>query len=398
MKNIDLGNDIKLLTRNVRDILFEGMWEVPHGVTLNSYIIKGEETAVIDGFCGWDGFPESFFKLLNECEIEPKSLKHLIVNHVEPDHTGWIEDLKKITEDFTIYCTKEAKMLLQGYYGTFNNIVSVNDGDTLDLGGRVLKFIKTPNVHWPDTMMTYDENSKTLFSCDCFGSFGELDRNVDTHLSDDEIHTIEHNVIRYYSNVLGLFSTNTLNAIKKVEDLDVDLIAPGHGILFKNNIPYIKNKYTEIATYQKEANPKKALIIWGSMYGMSESAIPIVEAKLKENGMDVDIVNSKETDIGSILALAWEAKTIAIVCPTYEYAMFPPVASVLDELTRKKIQNRDILYFGSCGWSGGALKELKELIENKKMAWEIKAALEFRGGLTEANKKKIEDKLNEALC
>ncbi len=150
-------DDIFQLSVNVENILFEGLWEMPNGVSLNSYIIKGDKTAIVDGVCGWDGVPESLFKLLDQLSIDPKSIEYVIINHMEPDHSGWIEDFKKITTDFKIVCTQKAKDLVDAFFEGGQEVIVVKDNDTLDLGkGHLLKFIEIPNVHWPETMATFD--------------------------------------------------------------------------------------------------------------------------------------------------------------------------------------------------------------------------------------------------
>jgi flavorubredoxin len=155
MQERNIAQDTYQLSINVENILFEGFWEIPKGVTLNSYIVKGEKTAIIDGVIGWDGIPETLFDFLGQIEVSPESVEYLIVNHMEPDHSGWIDAFKKINPNVKIACSKKAKDLLASFYGQTENITVVSDGDTLDLGrGHVLSFTEIPNVHWPDTIDT----------------------------------------------------------------------------------------------------------------------------------------------------------------------------------------------------------------------------------------------------
>jgi len=208
MKPMKIAEGIYQLSVNVEDILFEGLWEIPKGVSLNSYIIKGEKTAIVDGVCGWDGVPENLYALLEQMNIAPESIEYLIVNHMEPDHSGWIESFKKINANFKVVGSKKAKMLLDAFYGQDDNFICVSEGDTLDLGkGHILNFIDIPNVHWPDTIATFDTLTGTLFSCDAFGSFGKIidDRRYEDELSKEEQITYEQETIRYYSNVCRLF-------------------------------------------------------------------------------------------------------------------------------------------------------------------------------------------------
>ncbi|UZQ84817.1 FprA family A-type flavoprotein [Thermoclostridium stercorarium] len=183
MKKLKIADGIHMLTMNVDDILFEGIWEIANGVTLNSYIVQGEKTAIIDGVIGWDGVPETLYKNMEEIGVDPKSIDYLIVNHMEPDHSGWISNFRKIKDDFTVICTEKAARMVKTFYDE-DRVRIVKEGDTLDLGrGKVLSFHPVPNVHWPDTMYTYERDTKTLFSCDMFGAFGRMNE----HCFDDEL-------------------------------------------------------------------------------------------------------------------------------------------------------------------------------------------------------------------
>lgn len=373
--------DIYQLSINVENILFEGLWEIPNGVSINSYIIKGEKTAIVDGVCGWDGVPESLFALLKELDIAPQSIEYLIINHMEPDHSGWIESFKKINSNFKIVCSKKAKELLESFYDYTDNIICVVDGDTLDLGnGHLLSFTEIPNVHWPDTMVTFDTLSGTLFTCDAFGSFGSVTAsNYDDMLSPQEIAFYENEAVRYYSNILATLSIQVKRAIDKCSLLPFKFIAPGHGIVWRKNPLKIVEDYSRYATYQSNVTTEEITIIWGSMYGMTEKAVQYAVGVLEELKIKVHVHRVPEVSWGTILASVWTSSGIILAMPTYEYKMFPPLAAVLEELGRKKVYNRKVFRFGSFGWSGGAQKELEEIMKRQKMNWEFITPVEFRG-------------------
>lgn len=373
--------DIFQLSINVENILFEGLWEIPNGVSLNSYIIKGEKTAIVDGVCGWDGAPESLFALMEELHIAPESIEYLIVNHMEPDHSGWIEAFKKIHSDFKVVCSKKAKELLESFYNHTDNIICVQDGDTLDLGnGHILSFTETPNVHWPDTMVTFDTLSGTLFTCDAFGTFGTVTgSNYDDMLGEEDIAFYENEAVRYYSNILASLTVQVKQAIEKCSHLPFRIIAPGHGIVWRKNPHRIVEVYSKYASYQSSVNREEITIIWGSMYGMTEKAVLYAIEVLKELQIKVHVLRVPEISWGTILAAAWTSSGIILAMPTYEYKMFPPLAAVLEELGRKKVYNRKAFRFGSYGWSGGAEKELAEIMTRQKMNWEFIKSVEFKG-------------------
>lgn len=385
-------NGIHQLAVDVYDILFEGLWEVPKGVTVNSYIVKGEKTALIDGVCGWDGVPETFFEMIDSLKIDIEDIDYLIINHMEPDHSGWMEALTEIKPNFKIVCTRAGQQLLDAFYGTEQEVIVVKDGDSIDLGGgRILDFITTPNVHWPDAMMTYDRVSKTLLSCDVFGAYGALEgKRYDDQLKDEEVEILEEEAVRYYANIVSAFSDFTRRAAAKLNGLEIDVVAPGHGIVWRQNPYKIINDYLRYMNYDKEVDRDEVTVIYGSMYGMTEKAATYVIEKLKEFPVKIHAHKVPETSWGQILASAWTSKAIVLAMPTYEYKMFPPMAAVLDELGKKKVQNRQAFRLGSYGWSGGAQKHLDAIMEEQKMAWHFVEPVEFKGSAKEEDYARID--------
>ncbi len=398
MKKIKIAEDIHMLTMNVNDMLFEGIWEIANGVTLNSYIVKGEKTALIDGVIGWDGVPETLYKNLEEIGVDAKDIDYLIVNHMEPDHTGWIENFKKINDKFTILCTDKAAKLVSSFYRESEKIQIVKEGDTIDLGkGKVLSFHPAPNVHWPDTMYTYERDTKTLFTCDMYGSFGIMDQHhFDDEMTKDEVDFYEMEGIRYYSNVMTTFTTMLKRAIEKSKEFDIKLIAPGHGPLYRNPKKII-DTYTRFSQYASGAGKNEVSILWGSMYGMTEKAVDFAESVLKREGIKVNKLKMPLESESEMIATVFKSAAVIIAAPTYEYKLFPPVAAALDEVGRKKISNKLAFRFGSYGWSGGAEKELKEIIERNNMKWDFLESVEFEGSPKEEDFKKIESKILELI-
>ena len=383
------------LSVNLEDMLFEGLWEIPNGVSLNSYIIKGEKTAIIDGVCGWDCVPESLFKLLDELDIELKSIEYLIINHMEPDHSGWIEDFRKIHPDFKVVCSQESADLLEAFYDHTDNIMVVKDNNTLDLGnGHVLEFVKIPNVHWPDTIATFDRLTGTLFSCDAFGSFGKTGENsFDDMLNQEEIDFFEKEALRYYSNIVASFSLPVKKAIEKASTLPIKIIAPGHGIVWRKNPKKIIDDYIRYANYQKGPAKEKISIIWGSMYGMTEMAVKEVAKILENEGMEYDMYQVPEASWGTLLASVWESTGVILAMPTYEYKMFPPMAAALEEIAKKKAFGKKAFRLGSYGWSGGAQRELDDLVNRCKLNWDFIEPVEFKGSPKDEDLQRIEEQV-----
>ncbi|NLH59584.1 MAG: FprA family A-type flavoprotein [Clostridiales bacterium] len=398
MKKVKIADGIHMLTMNVEDILFEGIWEIANGVTLNSYIVEGEKTAIIDGVIGWDGVPDTLYNSLKEMGVEPERIDYLIVNHMEPDHSGWISSFQKIKDDFTIVCTDKAAKMLGSFYGE-DKIRVVKEGDTLDLGkGKVLSFHPVPNVHWPDTMYTYEMNSKTLFSCDMFGAFGRMgDHIFDDELTKEERDFFEVEGIRYYSNVMTTFTPSLRKAIDKAKELEVKIIAPGHGPVYRKDPQRIIDDYSRYSLYAEGAGKNEVTILWGSMYGMTAKAVAHAETILKREGVKYNKLEMPIESESLMVATVFKSAGIIIAAPTYEYKLFPPVAAALNELGRKKITGKQAFRFGSYGWSGGAEKELKEIMDRNRMNWDFVESVEFEGSPKEEDLKKVEAGILELL-
>lgn len=398
MKKVKIADGIHMLTMNVEDILFEGIWEIANGVTLNSYIVEGEKTAIIDGVIGWDGVPDTLYNSLKEMGVNPERIDYLIVNHMEPDHSGWISSFQKIKDDFTIVCTDKAAKMLGSFYGE-DKIRVVKEGDTLDLGkGKVLSFHPVPNVHWPDTMYTYEMNSKTLFSCDMFGAFGRMgDHIFDDELTKEERDFFEEEGIRYYSNVMTTFTPSLRKAIDKAKELEVKIIAPGHGPVYRKDPQRIIDDYSRYSLYAEGAGKNEVTILWGSMYGMTAKAVAHAETILKKEGVKYNKLEMPLESESLMVATVFKSAGIIIAAPTYEYKLFPPVAAALNELGRKKITGKQAFRFGSYGWSGGAEKELKEIMDRNRMNWDFVESVEFEGSPKEEDLKKVEAGILELL-
>ncbi|HHV28078.1 FprA family A-type flavoprotein [Acetivibrio mesophilus] len=398
MKKLKIADGIHMLTMNVEDILFEGIWEIANGVSLNSYIVQGEKTAIIDGVIGWDGIPETLYRDLEDIGVDPKNIDYLIVNHMEPDHSGWISNFRKIKDDFTVICTDKAAKIIASFYGE-DKIRIVKEGDTLDLGkGKVLSFHPVPNVHWPDTMYTYERDTKTLFSCDMFGAFGRMeDHCFDDELTPEEIDFFESEGIRYYSNVMITFTPSLKKAIEKARQLEISTIAPGHGPVYRKNPQKIIDDYSRFSQYAEGSGKNEVTILWGSMYGMTKKAVDYVESILQREGIKYNKLQMPLESDSETVATVFKSAGIIIGAPTYEYKLFPPIAVALNEVGRKRITGKVAIRFGSYGWSGGAEKELAEIIERNNMKWDFVESVEFEGAPKDEDLVKVEEKVLEFI-
>jgi anaerobic nitric oxide reductase flavorubredoxin len=380
------------------EILFESMWPLPHGVAMNSYIVKGEETAIIDGVCGWDGIPENLFAQLDELEIDLKDIRYVILNHLEPDHTGWLEPFVKLHDDFQLIASVKGLELVRSFYGVDNNLRAVADGERLDLGGgKELLFKEIPNVHWPETIATFETGSRTLFPCDLYGSFGRVEQDgaYDDQLDEQRLAFFEEEASRYYSNILAAFSSSVGRAIEKIEALKPLIIAPAHGIVWRENPDRIVQLYRRHVGYALGPAEPQITVIWASMYGMTERALEAVLEGIRSQNVPVHAFRVPQDHISHILSAAWKSSGIILAAPTYEYKMFPPMAATLDELGRKKVVRKKAFRFGSYGWSGGAQKELEEITERLRMKWDFVEPYEFAGAPKERDLEELHERAKE---
>lgn len=387
MPAVEIKPDLYWIGVNDRTTdLFEGLWPVTdEGVTYNTYLINDEKKVIVDLVKAVKG--DEFFDQIDE--VMPVSdIDYVIINHMEPDHTGVLKTLSRFAPDVTIIGTEKVKAMLQAYYGITENVKIVEDGETLNIGKRTLRFVATPFVHWPETMMTLIENDGVLFSCDAFGGYGAFKGAIfDDDCVNDDFYLNE--ALRYYANIVGKFSGPVLKAIDKLSDVDVKVIAPSHGLIWRAKPNIIIEAYKQWAEYATGKTETGVTLIYGSMYGNTEEIMNAVAQGISHTGMPLDIYDVARTHVSYILPSLWIYNGVMIGAPTYEARLFPQMAHVLDMASLKKVQNKIAGYFGSYGWSGGALRQVQQMIE--PMKWDLKADFAFQGGVTKEQIKKAEE-------
>jgi anaerobic nitric oxide reductase flavorubredoxin len=366
--------------------LFEGLWPISNeGVSYNSYLINDEKIAIIDLIKSFKG--DEYFAQINEL-TDISKIDYVVVNHMEPDHSGLLRTLRRIAPNVTLIGSEKTKKMLEDFFSISENVHVVKDGDTLSLGQRTLQFFMTPFLHWPETMMTYESSSRILFPCDAFGGYGAIRGAI----FDDECKSpdfYQKEALRYYVNIVANYSMRVLSAIEKLSDISVDVIAPSHGLIWRKNPSHIVNLYKKWAEYASGKSEPGITLIYGSMYGNTEVVMNAVAQGISRIGIPVEIFDAARTHVSYILPSLWTQKGVIIGAPTYEVSLFPPMADVLNMAVRKHIKNKIAGYFGSFGWSGGALKEMKKIIEPLK--WNLVEAFEFVGTPTKADVKKAEE-------
>lgn len=385
MPSVEIRKNVHWIGVNDRTTdLFEGMWPIANeGVSYNSYAIKDEKNVLIDLAKGFK--TEEFVEMVNHV-FDVSTVDYIVVNHTEPDHTGALSLLCRLSPQARILCTPKAADMLNSFYGLKDRIQPVKDGETVDIGSRQLTFYATPFLHWPDTMMTYDGQEGILFSCDAFGGYGALAGSIfDDEWADKSFYAQE--ALRYYANIVTKYSHMVVRGIEKLTQLNVPLniIAPSHGLIWRRDPMEIVSLYHKWAMYHAGQSECGATILFGSMYGNTERYMNAVAQGLSAEGVPVDIFDVSRIHSSYILPSVLKYRAVVIGVPTYEAGLFPPAAHVLDVIRRKNIQHKDVALFGSYLWSGGAQRELKDIIDGLK--WNLVDAEEFKGGATMADLK-----------
>ncbi len=366
--------------------LFEGLWPISQeGVSYNSYLIDDEKTAVIDLIKSFKG--DDYFTRIEEL-TEISKIDYIVVNHMEPDHSGLLRTLRRIAPDVRLIGSEKTRKMLEDFFSIRENVHVVKDGDTLSLGKHTLQFFMTPFLHWPETMMTYEPSNRILFSCDAFGGYGAIRGAIfDDECTSPDFYQKE--ALRYYVNIVANYSTRVLSAIEKLSETSVDVIAPSHGLVWRKNVSRIVNLYKKWAEYASGKSEPGITLVYGSMYGNTEVVMNAVAQGISRTGTPVEIFDAARTHVSYILPSLWTQRGVLVGAPTYEVALFPPMADVLNMAVRKRIKNKIAGYFGSFGWSGGALREMKKIIE--PLNWNMVDSFEFMGSPTEADIKKAEE-------
>jgi anaerobic nitric oxide reductase flavorubredoxin len=378
MPSVEIRPDVYWIGLNDRTTdLFEGIWPVSQeGVTYNSYLLRDEKKVIIDLAKGFktDEYFERIDSLVPLAEID-----YIVVNHMEPDHTGAVRALVRIPRRLTIIATEKAREMLAAFYGIRENVRVVGDGEELSIGQRTLRFVHAPFVHWPETMVTYDATDRILFSCDAFGGYGALPGAIfDDQCADLVFY--EREALRYYVNIVAKFSTPTLKAIEKLSGLPIDVIAPSHGLVWRRDPGRIIELYRRWAKLAQGGGEKGVTLLYGSMYGNTEKMMNAVAQGISRTGLPVEIFDAARVHPSYILPALWTYRGVMVGAPTYEGTLFPPVAQAIDMAALKRVINKKAAIFGSYGWSKGGMAAFRKMVEPLK--WEVTETFEFRGSPT----------------
>jgi flavorubredoxin len=358
-----------------RTHLFENIWPLPNGVSYNSYLIFDEKIALIDTV--ERHFIEDYYKKIEDV-IGEKKIDYLIINHMEPDHSGALKAIIGKYPGITLIGNKKTFPIIENFGISSSQIKIVEDNDVLDLGKTKLQFQTIPMVHWPETMVTFDETHGILYSGDAFGSFGTLDGGI----FDDEINLefYEEESMRYFTNIVGKYCAHTQRALKKLASLNVKTIAPTHGPVWRTNLNWILDRYNKWSSYDSE---KGVVIVFGSMYGNTEKMAEVIARQLSEKGIrNIRIYDSSKTHPSYIIKDLFKFKGFIVGSCAYNNEMFPNIESLLKKIEHMGIKDRFLGLFGNYLWSGGGVSNLKKFADFIK--WDlVYEPVEERGSLNQ---------------
>lgn len=376
-----IDNNLYLLQyKDSETKFFEGMWRIPEGVTYNSYILETKEGVVV--FDGWKRSIGGLFAEEISKRYDPKDVKYLVVHHMEPDHSGSIPYLLKKNPDITIIGHQISKAMIESFYQVKPNFKPVKDGELLKIGEYSLKFIHTPWLHWPETIMTYIDGEDYLLSCDAFGSYGIPNAIFYDELSIEDRKKFERYFVKYFANIIGFYRDWVVKNIEKIEQakLAIGEILPSHGPLYRGaDVEKIIELYKTLG--KGIAEPGKTLLVYTSMYGFVKDVVEIVEKTLRDwsvHYVSYEFTDTHYSDISEILADAYQADNIIIATSTYEARAFPVARLISELIIEKTPSNKRILIISLYGWGGRAGMELKELFTDKNYAFID--VLEFKAG------------------
>lgn len=335
--------------------LFERQWPLPFGVSYNSYLVVDEKIALIDTAAV--AFKDEFLANIKS-EIGDRKIDYLVVNHMEPDHSALQNVIRNEYPDCTIVTNAKAVPMIEGYQGLTDNIQVIKEGETLSLGDISLQFFMVPMVHWPETMVTWCPEEKTLFSGDAFGTFRTFPESVIDSRS-DIFNEYKDEMTRYYSNIVGKYAAPVQAALKKLSGLEICRICSTHGPVWESHIPEVVSLYDKFSRY--EPLEHGVCLAYGSMYGNTEKAALALAESLKKHNIPFTLHNLNEESYSFALRDVFKYDTVILGSPTYNNGILPPVRQLMEAICDRLVKNRRFFAFGSFTWAAASVRLLNEM-------------------------------------
>ena len=359
---------------------FENLFPIPKGVSYNSYVLLDEKTVL------FDTADESISRQYIENVVHAlngRPLDYMVVQHMEPDHCAMIDDMLRRYPEAKMVCSAKAVGMFAQFYGTdvAARALVVKEGDKLSTGEHTLHFVMAPMVHWPEVMVTYDEKDKILFSANAFGTFGALAGNI----FNDEITfdtTWMNDARRYYTNIVGKYGVQVQALLKKAASLDIEMICPLHGPIWRKDLGLLLEKYQKWSTYEPE--DKTVMIAYATMYGNTENAANVLAGMLADKGVkNIAMYDVSETDVSELVAESFRCSHLVLAAPTYNSGIQPKMEAYLSDIKALNLQNRTVAVIDNGTWAATAGKQMIGMLEGMKNMTILENPISIKSALAE---------------
>ncbi len=382
---MDISKNIKYVGVNDHEVdLFEGQYVVPNGMAYNSYVILDDKIAVFDTV---DARFASEWLNNVKATLRGKTPDYLIVQHMEPDHSGSITAFTDAYPQAKIVSSSKAFVMMKNYFGTdyADKQVVVGEGDKLDLGEHKLTFVTAPMVHWPEVIVTYEETEKVLFSADGFGKFGALDVEEDWACE----------ARRYYIGIVGKYGAQVQALLKKAATLDIKTICPLHGPVLSDNLGYYIDLYNIWSSYSVES--EGVVIAYTSVYGNTKKAVLELADELEKKGVKVTVNDLARCDMAEAVEDAFRYGKIVLATTTYNGEIFPFMREFINHLTERNFQNKTVGFIENGSWAPVATKVMRGMLEKCKNINYTEANVKILSALNDESREQLKALANE-LC
>ncbi len=368
-----------------RTALFENVYPIPRGVSYNSYVLLDEKTALFDTT---DASVASQFFENVQAALAGRRLDYVVVHHMEPDHAATLMDLMLRYPEAMVVTTAKAAQMMEQFFGSKPaQLQAVKEGDTLSLGRHNLVFTMAPMVHWPEVMMTYDTTDKVLFSADAFGTFGALSGNIFADEVNFEGEWL-NDARRYFVNIVGKYGQPVQVVLKKAAALDIQMICPLHGPVWRSNLEWFIGKHDVWSRYEPEE--KGVVIIYGSIYGHTEAAAMRMGTLLAQRGVkNIKAYDASRTHTSKLVAECWRASHIVLACSTYNNGIFTPVEELLHDLKAHAFQNRTWALIENGTWAPQSGKLMRAELEQMKEITIVGETVSLKSAATPAQEEQL---------
>ena len=372
---------------------FENLFPIPRGVSYNSYVLLDDKTVLLD--TADESISRQYIENVVHA-LDGRPLDYMIVQHMEPDHCAMIDAIMNRYPEAKMVCTAKAAQMFAQFYDldVSDRTLVVKEGDKLSTGEHTLHFVLAPMVHWPEVMVTYDEKDKILFSADAFGTFGALAGNIfDDEITFDDVWM--NDARRYYTNIVGKYGVQVQAVLKKAAALDIQMICPLHGPIWRTDLAYILDKYNRWSSYEPE--DKGIFVASASIHGNTRAAAEKLVEKLKaKTDLKVAFTDLTRDDMAEAVEDAFRYDRLVVCCPTYDAGLFPVMEDFLHHLKAKAYQKRTVGFVENGTWAPTAGKQMRAVFEGMKNIRMLEPTVTIRSTLNADSEAQM-DALVDAL-